>query len=87
MKKAVVQQEKKYFLIVKKYKHLFDEIATYKNFKEAFKKASKGKAHYKEVKLIKRNADRVLYNLYRHVKNGTYKVGGYKIFDLYTGNK
>ena len=72
---------------MKKYKHLFDKIATYNNFKEAFKKASKGKAHYKEVKIIKRNLNRVLYNLYRHVKNGTYKVGGYKIFDLYTGNK
>lgn len=72
---------------MKRYKNLFDKIATYDNFKLAFKKACQGKGHYKEVKIIKRNPSRTLIPLYKKVLNGTYKVGKYKIFDLWSGEK
>ena len=39
---------------MKVYRHLWEKIITFENFKLAYKNATKGKKHYKEVKLIER---------------------------------
>lgn len=73
---------------MKCYKNLWDKITTFENFKLAYKNATKGKKYYKEVKAIERyGVNKYLRNLLEEVKNKTYKVGEYKIFDLFTGNK
>lgn len=73
---------------MKIYKDLFSKIATFENFKLAYKQATKGKKHYKEVKFIERyGVNRYLRKLLKEVINKTYKVSDYKVFNLFTGDK
>lgn len=73
---------------MKVYKHLWDKIVTFNNFKRAYNNATKGKKHYKEVRWIERyGVNKYLHKLLEEVKNKTYKVSDYDIYDLYTGEK
>ena len=73
---------------MKVYKHLWEKIVTFDNFKLAYKHATKGKKHYKEVKFIERyGVNKYLRNLLEEVKNKTYKVSKYDIYNLFTGDK
>lgn len=73
---------------MKIYKHLWEQIITFDNFKLAYKNATKGKKHYKEVRVIERKGvNRYLRKLLEEVKNKEYKVSKYDIFQLFTGEK
>ena len=73
---------------MKIYKHLWDKIITFENFKLAYKNATKGKKHYKEVKIIERKGvNRYLRRLLEEVKSKKYKVSAYDIFTRFTGEK
>lgn len=73
---------------MKVYKHLWKKIITFENFKLAYKNATKGKKHYKEVKLIERKGvNSYLRKLLEEVKSKQYKVSNYDIFTLFTGEK
>jgi len=72
---------------MKKYDDLFDKICTYENFRLAYKNASKGKQHYKEVKLINRNIPKYIRRLLAEVKEQRYIVSDYDIFKRWTGHK
>lgn len=73
---------------MKIYKHLWDKIITFENFKLAYKNATKGKKHYKEVKIIERKGvNRYLRRLLEEVKSKQYKVSPYDIFTRFTGEK
>ncbi len=46
---------------MKIYRNLWDKIVTFENFKLAYKNATKGKKHYKEVKIIERKVLTVIF--------------------------
>ena len=73
---------------MKVYRHLWEKIVTFENFKLAYKNATKGKKHYKEVKLIERKGvNSYLRKLLEEVKSKQYKVSPYNIFTRFTGEK
>lgn len=58
------------------------------NFKIAYTNATRGKKHYTDVKFIERRGiNRYLRKLLRDVRNGTYEVSDYDVFDKFTGEK
>lgn len=73
---------------MKIYRNLWDKVITFENFKLAYKNATKGKKHYKEVKIIERKGvKRYLRKLLEEVKSKEYKVSAYDIFTRFTGEK
>lgn len=73
---------------MKCYYDLWSKITTRENFELAYKRATKGKKYYKEVKCIERKGwRRYVNNLRKEVINKTYKVSDYNIFNLFTGGK
>lgn len=66
---------------MKQYSNLFDKITTMRNFKVAFRNATKGKKHYRDVKKIyKIGVNKYLRDLLDEVKNKKYRVSEYYIF-------
>lgn len=73
---------------MKIYKHLWEKVITFDNFKIAYKNATKGKKHYKEVKCIEcHGVNRYLRKLLKEVSTKEYKVSKYDIFTRFTGDK
>lgn len=72
---------------MKIYKHLSEKILTIENFRLAYKNATKGKRHYKEVKEIDKDPETYIQNLLEEVKSKKYVVSDYIVFQLYTGHK
>lgn len=73
---------------MKTYDNLWGKIIAKENFDLAYKKAVKGKKHYKEVKLIEKWGRRLyLANLRREVIAKEYIVSKYHVYDLFTGGK
>lgn len=82
------EESRKANRIMKVYKHLWEQIITFDNFKLAYKNATRGKKHYKEVKWIERyGVNKYLRKLLKEVTNKTYKVSPYDVFNLFTGDK
>lgn len=71
---------------MKIYKHLSEKILTIENFRLAYKNATKGKRHYKEVKEIDKDPETYIQNLLEEVKSKKYVVSDYIVFQLYTGH-
>lgn len=73
---------------MKIYKHLWEKIITFENFKLAYKNATKGKKHYKEVRIIERyGVNRYLRKLLKEVESKEYVVSDYIVFTMFTGEK
>ena len=73
---------------MKRIGNLFDKICTLDNFKLAYKNATKGKKHYKEVKYLETiDLDEYLNDLMMQVQTHQYKTSKYEIFELKTGGK
>lgn len=73
---------------MKIYRHLWERIIIFENFKLAYKNATKDKKHYKEVKIIERKGvNKYLRRLLEEVKSKKYKVSAYDIFTRFTGEK
>lgn len=59
-----------------------------KNFRIAYKNATKGKKHYTDVRRIEKyGRNNYLRELLSEVKNNRYKVSEYTIFKIYSGHK
>lgn len=65
---------------MKTYKHLYDKICTYDNLYKAYKKARKGKCHYKEVQEFEKDIEGNLSRLQGSLLNGTYRTSEYTKF-------
>lgn len=73
---------------MKRYKDLWNNVVTLRNFKLAFKNAIKGKKHYDEVRRCSDIGwERRLNMLRRKLKDKTYKVSEYHVFTRFTGGK
>lgn len=73
---------------MKTYDALFSKICTIENFRKAYKNATKGKSHYKDVKHIRRfGVNKYLKKLLKEVVDKKYKVSEYKKFKRFTGHK
>lgn len=60
---------------------LFDAIVDEENLRIAHMKASKGKKHYKEVKMVDSDIDYYIKQIREMLINGTYKVSPYEVFE------
>lgn len=73
---------------MKRIGNLYDKICTIENFQLAYKNATKGKKHYKEVKQIEKyGVDLFLEELVQSLIDKTYRVSEYHIFQLQCGRK
>lgn len=66
---------------------IFDKICTMENFQLAYKRATKGKKEYKEVKEIEKDVEGCLTQLLDELKTHKYQTSEYFIFKLFTGGK
>lgn len=60
---------------------LFEAIIDEENLRIAHMKASKGKKHYKEVKMVDSNVDYYIKQIREMLLNNGYKVSNYEIFE------
>jgi len=65
---------------MKKYKNLYSKIICPSNIINAHINARKGKTHYKEVIEVDENIDYYMEEVYRFLKEKSYKVSDYIIF-------
>lgn len=73
---------------MKRYGNLWKDICTIENFQLAYKRATKGKKYYDEVKNIESyGVDKYLEELLEEVKNDKYEVSEYTVFHKFTGGK
>lgn len=72
---------------MKIYKHLSEQILTIENFRLAYKNATRGKRHYREVREIDKNPEEYLQKLLKEIQNEEYRVSEYTIFQLFSGQK
>ena len=63
---------------MKRYNNIFDGIVDIENIKLAHKNAKKGKAKYKEVKLVNKKPE-LLEEIQKSLENETYEVSDYQI--------
>jgi RNA-directed DNA polymerase len=64
--------------LVKIYKHLFAQICSCDNLWLAFHRARKGKRDMIEVATFEYHMERNLFPLERELREGTYRLGGYR---------
>jgi RNA-directed DNA polymerase len=67
---------------MKRYGNLYEKIYDIENLRMAHRMARKGKAHYKEVKMVDADTDKYLYRLQKTLINKTYKTSKYKTFTI-----
>jgi RNA-directed DNA polymerase len=63
--------------IMKRYGNIYDKIWDLDNLRKAHQSARKGKAHYKEVKMVNKNPDYYLKKIQAQLKNKTYQTSQY----------
>jgi RNA-directed DNA polymerase len=66
---------------MKRYGYLYERIYDLNNLKLAHKNARNGKTHYAEVKIVDSNPDYYLQKIQKMLKDGTYVVSRYNIFE------
>lgn len=64
---------------MKRINHIYEQIYSIENLRQAHKMARRDKSHYRAVKQIDRNPDYYLYQIQDMLKNKTYQVSPYKI--------
>lgn len=67
----------------KSIKEKFDEKLTFEKLLEAEKRAKKGKENKKEILKYEVDLETNIMNLYNSLKDGTYKMGEYRVFTIY----
>lgn len=67
---------------MKRFGNIYKDIYNYENLKVAHKNARKGKAHYKDVKMVNKNEKFYLEKLQDNLINKTYKTSDYVIKDI-----
>ena len=66
-----------------KIRNAFDKHLTFESLLSAHARASKTKRNSKEVLIFEIDLETNLVNLYKQLKNGTYKMGKYREFKIY----
>ncbi|QNM12395.1 reverse transcriptase [Absiella sp. AM27-20] len=72
---------------MKRYGNLWSEICSMENLRKAHKKARKGKAFYREVKMVDQDPEKYLSAIRETLLNKTFKTSEYTIFERKEGNK
>lgn len=67
--------------------NIFDTIVSYDNLLDAHKKASQGKSHYREVKMVNSNLDFYLKQIQQSLISGTFKTSTYEVETCIKGRK
>ena len=67
----------------KSIKTKFDEKLTFDNLMNAYYIFKKGKKNNEEKLLFEMDLETNIYNIYRELKNGLYKLGKYREFTIY----
>lgn len=67
----------------KSIKENFNEKLTFEKLLEAEKRAKKGKGNKKEILKYEVDLETNIMNLYNSLKDGTYKMGEYRVFTIY----
>lgn len=67
--------------------NIFDKIVSYDNLLEAHKKASRGKSHYREVKMVNSDIEFYIKEIQNSLINGTYKTSPYTVETTMKGRK
>lgn len=66
---------------------IYGKIISIDNIKLAHKKASKGKSHYREVKMVNSNYDHYINEIHNLLKTNSYKTSKYTIEEIFDGRK
>lgn len=73
---------------MKKIGRIFDKICSIENLQLAYKNATKGKKHYKEVKKIEKgDINEYLLSIQKELSEHTYVTSKYHVFTLISGGK
>lgn len=72
---------------MKRYGNLWPQIVDYGNLLRAHDNAKRGKAHYREVKMVNSNEDLYLGMLQRMLINREFTTSEYTVFDKFDGRK
>lgn len=67
----------------KRYNHLYDEIVSIENLRDAYKKTAKGKRNTVGYLRFKENKEANLYHIQQELIQQTYKVGPFRNFTIY----
>lgn len=67
--------------------NLFAKLIDIDNLRLAHKNAKRGKAHYRDVKVVEQNPDLYLYRLQKSLIDKTFTTSRYTILDIEDGNK
>lgn len=67
--------------------NLFDKICTIENMRLAYKRATQGKKHYREVRELEKDVEGNLQKLLEELKTHKYRTSKYHIFHMRTGGK
>lgn len=66
---------------------LYEKLLDREFLKFAHKEASRGKSHYREVKMVNSDIDGYIDKIYQSLADGTYKTSEYKIVEKHDGRK
>lgn len=72
---------------MKKFNVTYEQIASYTNIYAAYQDARNGKSERNEIMRFSLELDSNLNRLYKELKEGRYKVGGYRIIYIYVPKK
>jgi hypothetical protein len=72
---------------MKRYGNLYNNILDIENLELAHRKARRGKASYKEVKMVNKNTKDYMLKIQKSLAEKTYKTGKYGIFSIYDKGK
>jgi hypothetical protein len=72
---------------LKRYGNLYHKIYDVENLKLAHINARKGKLKYTDVKMVDSDVDKYLLKIHNMLKNKTYEVSEYKVFNRFDGKK
>lgn len=72
---------------MKRHGNLWDKVTDIENIKLAHKNASKGKAHYREVKMVNENPEHYFLEIQKSLMDKTYTTGKYRESKIFDGRK
>ena len=72
---------------MKRYGNLYPQVYDLDNIREAHKNARKGKAHYREIRMVDKNPEMYFKRIHYMLKNKTFHNSKYKVFKRFDTRK
>lgn len=72
---------------MKRYGNLWEPLISLENLREAHRRASKGKAHYREVKMVNSDVDHYLGMIRESLRDKTFTTSEYTVDTVFDGRK